>query len=806
MKKSTSNLKMGILVALCMMVAKGHSQTHSTPAGGNWNDTLTWTNHIVPTAGDDVVINGPVNVTSCDCNNITITESGILQNNDAINHSITIHGNTLNEGILRDNPSGHVMLLYAKGNIVNNGEWKHKATTLTGAGQQSLTFNQEFAGLILQSENTSNTIVSTTDLTFNTTMVDFDNDMLVLPEGSQLKLTNGGEIKEIDIDANNSTITMDTNCILYYASVSDCILGEFVMLGDGVIFHNSVIVNGTLQNHPAAPRHVSVNGDITNYGTIKNNPDGWVIILDISGNIINNGVWDNNFNNLTGDAETQYITLNNVFEGDFLQNTKTAGTVVALTDLHFNTTSIDMNYRPFVLPAESQLTLTNTGYFRRMELEASNSSIWMDGTGYLEEVAIQDCILKGTVTVRYSVEFEGSLTIEDTLQNNSTGPMTVVVNGDIHNKGVIRNNPAGWVLVMDITGDITNNGLWNSNFTTLTGTSDQNIFLVDDKPIEALVQFAAMTGTSGFEWFFQGASLIGNPDFSNTNWDPLRFNVPVSPVWYGNFNCSTNEGWSRYITVGKALIPAANFEATLNCTDVGLTWDMQPGGNPDSWNVYRDDEFLANSTSMFYTDELLMPGEEFSYHVTAVYGEKESAPTEIQTVYIETPPDLMPENFSVMVVADTVELTWTMPGGCLIPDGYKVYRNGIAMNTGLITDLESSDNPGSGDYNYSVRAVYYFGESEPTDVQSVHISGIAERNIAIINIFPNPVSEKLFIESASPVISYRIYSCNGLHVLSGVLKGNGMAIDVTGLKSGIYFIHFHTGNRTGQARFVVGNH
>ncbi|MCD4683339.1 MAG: hypothetical protein K8R86_08675 [Bacteroidales bacterium] len=55
------------------------AQIQSYPAGGDWDDPLTWIGNIVPGPIDDVIIDGNVTISNfVACNNITLTSTGIV--------------------------------------------------------------------------------------------------------------------------------------------------------------------------------------------------------------------------------------------------------------------------------------------------------------------------------------------------------------------------------------------------------------------------------------------------------------------------------------------------------------------------------------------------------------------------------------------------------------------------------------------------------------------------------------------------------------------------------------------------------
>ena len=64
-------------------------------------------------------------------------------------------------------------------------------------------------------------------------------------------------------------------------------------------------------------------------------------------------------------------------------------------------------------------------------------------------------------------------------------------------------------------------------------------------------------------------------------------------------------------------------------------------------------------------------------------------------------------------------------------------------------------------------------------------SGINEMNQSDVFVYPNPVSESLFISSIQKEVCYRVYSPSGKLILEGISFGE---VDVSSLQKGTYFI------------------
>lgn len=247
----------------------------------------------------------------------------------------------------------------------------------------------------------------------------------------------------------------------------------------------------------------------------------------------------------------------------------------------------------------------------------------------------------------------------------------------------------------------------------------------------------------------------------------------------------------------EGLIPAVNLTAGFECTDVELTWEMPTGGDPDSWNIYKDGILLGNSTVMQHNDPMVMPGVAYTYHVTAVYAGEESMPSSPATITVPVPGSLQPIGLSAEANSPSygyVTLEWNEPNACLEPDGYDVYRDNVKVNTELVTGLTYSEGPlPSGLYQYKLKAIYYFGESGfSTAAYALIPVGIEETENDHLRIFPNPASQLVNVESQVEITGIKVYNNSGQIILDEQVKVFNHQIDVSGYDKGIYYLSLET--------------
>jgi hypothetical protein len=284
------------------------------------------------------------------------------------------------------------------------------------------------------------------------------------------------------------------------------------------------------------------------------------------------------------------------------------------------------------------------------------------------------------------------------------------------------------------------------------------------------------------------------------NFDALDF--ISGTVKTANINFTSNPAVGTYVipvtmTV-TGMIPAVNLSVTHSCTDVDLSWEMPTGGNPDSWNVYRDGNLIGNTTTMSHSDAMMMPQQEYCYQITAVYAGDESMPTQPGCITIPMPANLPPAGLDGtpnVPNPENITLTWNVPTGCLTPEGYNVYRNGDQVNMELITEQTYIDELFVSDlYQYQVSAVYYLGESDlsaPKFITFVY-TGIDAFDAKKLQIFPNPASDMVYIKSNHLVRTVEILNNAGQSLEVRDINAAQFQVNVSQLESGLYYFKLIT--------------
>ena len=162
------------------------------------------------------------------------------------------------------------------------------------------------------------------------------------------------------------------------------------------------------------------------------------------------------------------------------------------------------------------------------------------------------------------------------------------------------------------------------------------------------------------------------------------------------------------------------------------------------------------------------------------------------------------EAIDSVVVRLNTEPVVTANGDSLISTSasfYQWYRNGVAIpgaTDQLYVALQGGD--------YSVEATDSLGCSSFSNSVTVIIAGIKDPEILNISLHPNPVNSQLQLDVTGVIqssFSVRVYSIMGAQLFDSKYNtGSSVAIDVSALSSGIYYLVLDAGGKQVVRRFI----
>ncbi|MBK6966498.1 MAG: hypothetical protein IPH20_22030 [Bacteroidales bacterium] len=494
-----------------------------------------------------------------------IVNYGTLRNNSPTNYTLTVTGSLTNNGTITNYVND--FYLNISGNMVNNGTWTNHSTTLNGSGNQELSMSQPVGCFNLTRNAGAGRVKAISGISFTGTNITL-YDTLEFTTGNSISMSGGSlysgvlyksSLPAIKITGGNgnhiNALIIDSPQAEFYGTIQ--------IFGNSNLFKCDILNFGTIQNRSTTNYTLNVTGSITNNGTIQDNVNDFFLYL--SGNVTNNGIWENRETTLTG-TNIHYLAFTNRFEGESFVNNNAAGSMISTTDVTFDGTAVDLNYSSFTVATGSRLSVMNGSL---LETTVSGTDIHFHSLGaYCQTVVFaSDVTLHGVFEAGTGVGFNGSIVNEGVFRNRRITSYSILVQGGIENNGSITNNVNSFTIT--VLGDISNNGIWSNLLTTLDGTSDQNIFLINGNPIQGQIRLEANFSGSTFVWWGPQGNLVGNALFSGANTQILRFLNPVTDPYAGQYYCVNNLGThSRNVFIQSQLNPVRTL--TLNLLLEGL--------------------------------------------------------------------------------------------------------------------------------------------------------------------------------------------------------------------------------------------
>ena len=206
-----------------------------------------------------------------------------------------------------------------------------------------------------------------------------------------------------------------------------------------------------------------------------------------------------------------------------------------------------------------------------------------------------------------------------------------------------------------------------------------------------------------------------------------------------------------------------------------FTQPVTAGTHSFKWS-YSKDSSVSSGSDCAWIDDIVFP------------------PTSVVT-FIEPI-----SNLEASVELGMVTLTWS---GSEDATSYIVMCDGEEVST--VTDTVFSEIKSEGQYVYSIIAKNDENQtSVPTSITVVvdDYTYVAENNNLSVRVYPNPVSNTLFIEGVNTTYSYVMYNNMGQQVANGRAQGVKQ-INVNGMSKGVYFLHVTTGAQVSVQKVVV---
>ena len=240
-------------------------------------------------------IRGKVTVDDGNTFQNTIIVEDTLQSNEYGGGSkyfmLSVLGDITNNGVIQNINQDDMLSMELNGDVFNNGEWKNSRTRFVNTQPRNIgqspgkMFVTDFFVL-----DSASIITASTDIS-NIGNFDLGNSNVYM-QGHEFKLEGNlfnGKIHKVKLK----------NARLYEVSVYDSLeIKGIVKIDNGNNFYGNVLVTDTLQSVPysggACIYNLSIFGDLTNYGLIRDEPtEGELFAVYIMGDIINHGKFNN---------------------------------------------------------------------------------------------------------------------------------------------------------------------------------------------------------------------------------------------------------------------------------------------------------------------------------------------------------------------------------------------------------------------------------------------------------------------------------------------------------------------------------
>jgi len=185
------------------------------------------------------------------------------------------------------------------------------------------------------------------------------------------------------------------------------------------------------------------------------------------------------------------------------------------------------------------------------------------------------------------------------------------------------------------------------------------------------------------------------------------------------------------------------------------------------------------------------------------FGEVEDYTVVVSAVQLNPPLDLQFE-----FVDDDVKLMWEAPSSKDL-QGYNIYYSENMGDFSVIADVDMdvleylTAKPDQGIHRYYVTAVYDDGESIPSNIVEFVLVGVTDEAYADIELFPNPASDFITINSSKEIEEIELFDFTGKRLRKLSIKNKSAQVNVSDINSGVYLLKLMTSKRITYHRIII---
>ena len=230
--------------------------------------------------------------------------------------------------------------------------------------------------------------------------------------------------------------------------------------------------------------------------------------------------------------------------------------------------------------------------------------------------------------------------------------------------------------------------------------------------------------------------------------------------------------------------PVENLQITEG-NRLKITWSKPENAEPTGYNLYINNELILSNTK-----ETSFSIDKSDFCIVEVVALYENDMTSVGSVKIYSSEFDVPQNLTATDNTSNIVVSWDAVEKAT---AYEVYRNNKFLANVDSTSYTDGNFLKGEKLCYQVRAI--FGNNKSAFTKEVCVTATADMIDEIdskVEIYPNPVNDKLYIETQTQILTIEIYDVYGRRQQLSSVSHQPSVIDVADLKSGIYFVKINT--------------